>query len=51
MYRLDYYNENVKNEQIHGFQTSKEAERYMQNHPEEDFGQYPLILSDSENEI
>ena len=48
MYRLDYYN-NDEHKEIHGFRTPKEAECYMKNHPEENFGAYPLILTDSES--
>lgn len=48
MYRLDYYDKNGDNKIIHGFKTPKDAEEYMENHPEEDFGKYPLILTDSE---
>lgn len=48
MYRLDYYNKNNEPKEIHGFKTPKDAEDYMKNHPEETFGDYPLILYDSE---
>lgn len=48
MYRIDYYNGN-EHKEVHGFRTPKEAECYMKNHPEENFGDYPLILIDSES--
>lgn len=48
MYRLDYYDKDECHKEIHGFKTPKEAEYYMQKHPEEIFGKYPLILFDSE---
>ena len=48
MYRLDYYDKDGYHKEIHGFKTPKEAEYYMQKHPEEIFGEYPLILFDSE---
>lgn len=48
MYRLDYYN-NDEHKEIHGFRTPKEAECYMKNHLEENFGEYPLILTGSES--
>jgi hypothetical protein len=49
MYRIDYYNSN-EHKEIHGFSTPKEAEYYMKSHPEENFDDYPLILTDSEND-
>lgn len=49
MYRIDYYNDN-EHKEIHGFRTPKEAECYMKSHQEENFGEYPLILTDSEND-
>ena len=48
MYMLDYYN-NDEHKEIHGFRTPREAEYYMKNHPEENFGDYPLILTDSKS--
>lgn len=48
MYRLDYYN-NDEHKEIHGFRTPKEVECYMKSHQEENFGDYPLILIDSES--
>ncbi len=51
MYRLDYYDKDSNHKEIHGFKTPKEAECYMKNHPEESFGEYPLILTDSENNV
>lgn len=48
MYRLDYYN-NDEHKEIHGFRTPKEVECYMKSHQEENFGDYPLILTDSES--
>ena len=51
MYRLDYYDKVGNNKEIHGFKTPKDAEFYMRNHPEEVFGNYPLILVDSENNV
>ena len=48
MYRLDYYDIDGNHKEIHGFKTPKEAEYYMKKH-EEIFGEYPLILFDSEN--
>jgi hypothetical protein len=51
MYRLDYYNKDGIHKEIYGFKTPKEAECYMKNHPEESFGEYPLILTDSENNV
>lgn len=48
MYILDYYDKDGNHKEIHGFRTPKEAECYMNNHPEENFGE-SLILFDSEN--
>ena len=49
MYRIDYYNSN-EHKEIHGFRTPKETECCMKSHQEENFDDYPLILTDSEND-
>lgn len=51
MYRIDYYDKNGNNVLIHGFKKPRDAEKYMKDHPEEDFGDYPFILADSDYEI
>lgn len=48
MYRIDYYDKNGNNVLIHGFKKPRDAEKYMKDHPEEDFGDYPFILADSD---
>ena len=48
MYRLDYIDQNGQQKEIHGFRTPQDAKNYMKEHKEEDFGEYPLILYDSE---
>ena len=48
MFRLDYINKKLEKKEIHGFKTPKDANDYMKNHQEEDFGENPLILYDSE---